>query len=224
MAYILSIDSSTDQGSVALHLDGKLLSSIEIHKERTHASHLAPAITHLLNICNLEMKELHAVAFSGGPGSYTGLRIGAGLAKGLCFSLDIPLIHVNTLQIIAKGSEIKGIDKPLYIPMIDARRMEVYTAVFNQDFEQITPTEAHIITETSFYDYTQNQTVVFAGNGSDKAQGIISGSTIFVQDVIPHAGKMGTFAFKKFQNNEIEGPNWEPHYLKEFQPGKPKKV
>lgn len=229
MPIILSIETSTKACSAAIHQDGKLLSISELYHEKSSSGMLTTLIEHVVRTAALTLQELNAIAVAKGPGSYTGLRIGVSTAKGLCFTLEKPLIAVNTLESMAKSLSI--IHYPLSIllcPMLDARRMEVYCAVYQADtMEQIEPTQAKIIDETSFADLLQNHKVIFFGDGAEKCRGTLESNpnAIFLNETIfPSAKSVGVLATRAFENNQFENvADFEPYYLKEFVGTTPKK-
>jgi tRNA threonylcarbamoyladenosine biosynthesis protein TsaB len=219
MALILSIETSTSVCSIALHDEGKLIVSNEIYFERSHSGSLLSIIHNALKYAHLKIKDLSAIAISKGPGSYTGLRIGTSTAKGLCFSLDIPLISVNTLYAMAFGMNIFNTEQFLLCPMLDARRMEIYCMVLNENLEVLKETEALILTDNSFEAILKNKKVLFFGNGSDKAKNLLinNENSRFVTDYNPLAIHVGAIAINKFSRNEFENIEYfEPYYLKDF--------
>lgn len=222
MAYILNIETSTKNCSVSLSKNGKVIALKEINDGNySHAEKLHVFIDAVLNEVGIKMQQLNAIAISKGPGSFTGLRIGVSAAKGLCFALDIPLISIDTLlslskQVVAEDGYI--------IPMLDARRMEVYSAIYNKDNKQIREIEAQILDETSFQNYLEKKHVYFIGDGVPKTKELISHpNAIFIDDKLPSANEMGMLAFQKFQQNDIENSAYfEPFYLKDFVANKKK--
>jgi tRNA threonylcarbamoyladenosine biosynthesis protein TsaB len=223
MATILSLETSTNVCSVALHDDGKLVASSEIHIEQSHASKLALLIDDLKRLSDFPLNKLAAVAISSGPGSYTGLRIGTSTAKGLCYALNIPLIAVGTLDLLASHVNKYNLTENLLIPMIDARRMEVYCQVTNAKLYNITPVEAKIIDESSFVDLLESNQITFFGNGADKCQEVIKHkNAFFLKEVYPSAIQLGRIAFEKFSEQKSEDlSSFEPFYLKDFIAKKP---
>ncbi|HBI01364.1 MAG TPA: tRNA (adenosine(37)-N6)-threonylcarbamoyltransferase complex dimerization subunit type 1 TsaB [Flavobacterium sp.] len=215
MAYILNIETSTKNCSVALAKDGEMIVCREIAEMGySHAEKLHVFIEEILSEANLKFSDLNAVAVSQGPGSYTGLRIGVSAAKGLCYALDIPLIAVDTLEVLA--SQI-AIEEGVIVPMIDARRMEVYSAIFDKNHQKIRETKAEILTEDSFSDI--NQTIYFIGDSSQKAKTLLQKDNfVFVDDVIyPSAKQMTKKSYTLFTNNRFEDVAYfEPLYLKDF--------
>ncbi|MEP5613824.1 MAG: tRNA (adenosine(37)-N6)-threonylcarbamoyltransferase complex dimerization subunit type 1 TsaB [Cyclobacteriaceae bacterium] len=216
MALILSIETSTDVCSVALHRSGELLKS-QIHQiEKSHSSLLPGIACEIIEEAELAFPDLDAVAISAGPGSYTGLRIGVTTAKGFCFASNIPFISVDTLDVVIAAVDGKFKGDHNLCPMLDARRMEVYTKMVNQDLVEVWPLQAKILTETSFKEIT-DPTYIF-GNGMAKFREIVNqDNLIFIEEIIPDARNMGQLAFRKFENSEFEDVAYfEPKYLKEW--------
>lgn len=215
MTYILNIETATKNCSVALAKDGEILFCKEIAEEGySHAEKLHVFIQSVLEKASLSFKDLSAVAVSQGPGSYTGLRIGVSSAKGLCLALSIPLIAVDTLQVLA--AQVK-VNSGLIVPMIDARRMEVYTAVFDAHLQKLSVVKPEILTENSFQDL--QETVYFIGDCAEKAKTVLKKENfIFLEKVIyPSAREMALLSFNLFQQNKVESVAYfEPFYLKEF--------
>jgi tRNA threonylcarbamoyladenosine biosynthesis protein TsaB len=215
MTYILNIETSTKNCSVALAKDGEAVVCKEIAEMGySHAEKLHVFIEEILSEANLQFSDLNAIAVSQGPGSYTGLRIGVSAAKGLCYALDIPLIAVDTLEVLA--SQI-SIEEGMIIPMIDARRMEVYSAIFDKNYQKIRDTKAEILTEESFSDF--NQMIYFVGDSSQKAKAILQKENfIFEENVIyPSANQMIKKSYTLFTKNHFEDVAYfEPFYLKDF--------
>lgn len=219
---ILQIDTSTTVCSVALSENGRTLSVIDLDEANVHASKLTVLIEQILKDTGRSIKELAAVAVSMGPGSYTGLRIGVSTAKGLCYGLDIPLIAINTLESLFWGySTQHGLkEDEAYIPMLDARRMEVYSAVYNYRSELLSPTAAEII-DVHHYDalLTTCERIFLFGSGADKFDELFK-STDRIQVVTGFKGSasfLSTLVFAKFNKNEFEDiAYFEPFYLKDF--------
>jgi tRNA threonylcarbamoyladenosine biosynthesis protein TsaB len=218
MNLILSLETSGKVCSVAIHDDAKLLATSELHIEQSHASKLAVLIDEVRKLSGIEFSQLKAVAISSGPGSYTGLRIGTSTAKGLCFSLAIPLIAVGSLDLLSFQMKDINYQEALLCPMIDARRMEVYCMVTDASLNPLQPVEAKIVDELSFSNYLDKSTILFFGDGSEKCKNVIRHpNAFFIDGVYPRALHLGLLAFEKFKKNEIEDlVNVEPHYLKEF--------
>ena len=225
MPYILNIETATQHCSVGLALDGKIIAIRESDEKNIHAAKVTVFSEEVCHEGGIEMNELSAVAVSMGPGSYTGLRIGVSAAKGFCYALDIPLIAIPTLQSIALSAmNIAADDKALYCPMIDARRMEVYSALFDSDNDQVRKTEALIIDEQSFDEELRKSKIIYCGDGAEKCRDILdSKGMIFLDDVKPSAVSMAVIAAQKFNERSFEDlAYFEPFYLKDFIAGAPK--
>ena len=199
MTKILHIETATQICSVALSENEKIITSKSSDEKNAHSRILTVFIEEILDSNNLKPQDLDAIAVSMGPGSYTGLRIGVSTAKGLCYSLDKPLIAVSTLQAMAWGMVEKTdrkLQKALFCPMIDARRMEVYAAIFNQSNIQEREILAEIIDENSFADLLQTNEVLFAGDGAEKCKEILSPNpnAHFINDFVPSAEYMAAIA------------------------------
>ena len=215
MANILNIETSTTNCSVALLVNGEHIVLKEDNSSSySHAERLHVYIDEVLTSAQISRDELHAVAVSKGPGSYTGLRIGVSAAKGLCYALDIPLISVPTLEILAHKVALQ---KGYIVPMLDARRMEVYSAVFDTNYKFIEPTSAKVLDTSSYNDILQNQPVYFVGNGVEKTQSIINHPNAHFDAHFPSAQQMCGLSFSKFQAENFENlAYFEPFYLKDF--------
>jgi tRNA threonylcarbamoyladenosine biosynthesis protein TsaB len=229
MPIILSIETSTKACSAAIHQDGKLLSISELHNEKSSSGMLTTLIEHVVKTAGFTLHDLDAIAVAKGPGSYTGLRIGASTAKGLCFTLEKPLIAINTLEAMAfsNHSSFPIPHASLLVPMLDARRMEVYCAVYQVDtMDLVEPTQAKIIDETSFADLLQNHQIVFFGDGAEKCKAIlgVNENAFFLNETLnPSAKSVGALATKAFENKQFENvADFEPYYLKEFMATTPK--
>jgi tRNA threonylcarbamoyladenosine biosynthesis protein TsaB len=218
MALLLSLETSTKICSVAVHFNSDLISSTELHIEQSHASRLAPLIEATLKVAGVERSQLNAVVVSSGPGSYTGLRIGVSTSKGLCYALRIPLIAVNTLDLMAYEVSRLNNTNTLLCPMIDARRMEVYCKVTDNDLKEVLPVEARVIDENTFKDILQSNQIYFFGDGSRKCQPVISHSNAgFLDGIYPKASLLGKLGYQKLiQNNTEDLVSFEPFYLKQF--------
>ncbi len=217
---ILCIETATTNCSVALGKEGKLVALKEDYSsDYSHAERLHLFIDAILRENDLESKDLSGVAVSKGPGSYTGLRIGVSAAKGLCFSLDIPLISIPTLTSLARQVDVEAGE--FIIPLLDARRMEVYTAGFNSSFDQVFDTRAQILEEDAFAAYLDKGVVTFIGNGVEKFQKICRHeNAVFIKGKLPSAAEMPSIAFEKFQKSDFEDVAYfEPYYLKDFKAG-----
>jgi tRNA threonylcarbamoyladenosine biosynthesis protein TsaB len=222
LAVILNIETTTTNCSVSLSKQGETLVLKELNdKNYSHAESLHVFIDDVLNSASVSLSQIDAVAVSKGPGSYTGLRIGVSAAKGLCFSLEKPLISVSTLKALAH--QVKATNGVI-VPMLDARRMEVYSAVFDSSYNEIRAIEAQILDENSFKDYLAKSKVYFVGNGVEKAQTIIQHeNAVFIEDRLPSANEMSMLAYDKYKKNDIEDVAYfEPYYLKDFIALKPK--
>ena len=222
MALILNIETTTTNCSVSLSYEGEILVLKEDNNANySHAEWLHVFIEDIIASSNYQLKDIDAVAVSKGPGSYTGLRIGVSAAKGLCFALDKPLISISTLEALAhQVSATEGV----IIPMLDARRMEVYSAIFDSSYKEIRKIEAQILDETSFVSYLEKGLVYFVGNGVEKTKTLLtSANAVFVDDKLPSAREMGAIAEIKYKKNDIEDVAYfEPYYLKDFIALKPK--
>ena len=218
MALILSIETSTAVCSVALHENGTLLSVMELHQEYSHASKLAPLVNELIRVSDVKLEKVNAIAVSAGPGSYTGLRIGTSLAKGLCYALDIPLVAVPTLKVLAAGVAKFHFGDNFLCPMIDARRMEVYCQLFRENLDEYEPVKSVIVDGSSFEKYLEVKPVIFLGNGAFKCREVIVHENAkFLPDMNPSAAVLGELAYEKFNRGDLENLfDFVPHYLKEF--------
>ncbi|MBL4676187.1 MAG: tRNA (adenosine(37)-N6)-threonylcarbamoyltransferase complex dimerization subunit type 1 TsaB [Mucilaginibacter sp.] len=218
---ILQIETATTSCSVALSANGEVLAYKEINERNIHAEVITLYIDELIKQQNASYSDIDAIAVSCGPGSYTGLRIGVSTAKGLCFALDKPLIAINTLEAMASGIAKKdGVEADaLLCPMIDARRMEVYTAVYKADGTLLKPTAAEIITAESFADLLKGKHVLLFGDGAAKCMDILgkNPNAIFDTDFANSARDLTQLAQQKFANKQFEDVAYfEPYYLKDF--------
>ena len=215
MSIILNIETATKNCSVALAKEGKTIACKEIAEQNfSHAEKLHVFIEELLTENNLQFSDLNAIAVSQGPGSYTGLRIGVSSAKGFCYAMNIPMIAVDTLQLLAKQIQIED---GIIIPMIDARRMEVFTAIYNKNHQQVRSTQAEIIDETSYQEITE--TIHLVGDGTEKFKNtLIDTKFVFHSDVVfPSANEMSQLSFDKYQIRDfVDVAYFEPYYLKDF--------
>lgn len=224
MSLILGIETATKICSVAISRDEKLLALKEIGGEYSHSENLNHFIELACAEAKITLNQLDAIVVSKGPGSYTGLRIGVSTAKGLCYGLDKPLIAVDTLKAMVVGvtdslpfGEVQG--GALFCPMIDARRMEVYTALYNSKFELIEPISAKIIDENSFAHFLDKNKVVFFGDGAEKCKSLLNNhpNAVFIDNVEPSAKYVNQLASSKFKQGIFEDVAYfEPYYLKEF--------
>ncbi|MES2863303.1 MAG: tRNA (adenosine(37)-N6)-threonylcarbamoyltransferase complex dimerization subunit type 1 TsaB [Bacteroidota bacterium] len=215
MSLILNVETATKNCSVALAKEGKTIAIREIATENfSHAEKLHVFIEELFSETNLKLQDLNAIAVSQGPGSYTGLRIGVSAAKGLCYALSIPLISVDTLELLARKLTVA---EGIIVPMIDARRMEVFCAFFDNNYNKIRETKAEIIDETSYQDFSE--TLHLIGDGAMKFKDILTDVKFqyYPEIEFPSATEMAQVSFQKFQNNQLEDVAYfEPFYLKDF--------
>jgi tRNA threonylcarbamoyladenosine biosynthesis protein TsaB len=224
MGLILCLETATKVCSVSLAKDGEVIDTIDHFSENySHAERLNGLLLDLLKQTNTSLNDLDAVAISEGPGSYTGLRIGTSTAKGLCYALDIPLIAVNSLKALA--AEKSG-QEMLVCPMFDARRMEVYSAIFDPEMNELEATRAVVIDQVSYQDFLKDHPVCFVGPGAEKCQEAIQHeNAIFDLTVKVSAKGMVRFAHEKFVAQEfVDLAYFEPFYLKDFIAGTPKKI
>jgi len=224
---ILQIETATASCSVALAKDGCILAVREINQRNIHAEVITVFIDELIASAAISYQDLDAIAVSSGPGSYTGLRIGISTAKGLCFALDKPLIAVETLEAMTLGvihARKGGMEKDLLLcPMIDARRMEVFTAIFTPDGRKIRPTTAEIITGDSFANLLGNNKILFFGDGAEKCREVLSknANARFLPGFLNSAVHLTQRATEKFNKKEFEDVAYfEPYYLKDFIAGR----
>lgn len=216
MSYILNIETATTNCSVSLSKEGETLVLKEDYNSNySHAESLHLFIDAVFKEAKLKPQDIDAIAVSKGPGSYTGLRIGVSAAKGLCFSLDKPLISIDTLESLAHQLTI---DSGCIVPMLDARRMEVYASVYDKDHKQVRAIEAQILDEHSFRDFLEVGKVYFIGNGVEKTKQIITHpNAVFIENKLPSANEMGKLADDKCKIGELEDVAYfEPFYLKDF--------
>lgn len=230
MALILNLETSTTVCSVSLSKDGQLLAVKEQNGDYSHAENLTLFIEDVIQQANIKLSDVDAIAVSKGPGSYTGLRIGVSTAKGLCYSLNRPLIAISTLQHISLSvsedsqSQISNLQS-LFCPMLDARRMEVYCAMFDSLNNEIRPTTAEIVDEHSFSELLNKNMIYFFGDGAAKCKSVLSANknAVFIDDVFPSAKNMISLSEQAFVNKEFEDVAYfEPFYLKDFVAGKKK--
>ncbi|MCK0178568.1 tRNA (adenosine(37)-N6)-threonylcarbamoyltransferase complex dimerization subunit type 1 TsaB [Flavobacteriaceae bacterium S0862] len=222
MAYILNIETSTTNCSVSLSNKGETVVLKEDYNSNySHAERLHIYIDDVLKEADVSLNELDAIAISKGPGSYTGLRIGVSAAKGLCFALDVPLIAIPTLESLAHQVST---ETGVIVSMLDARRMEVYSGVFDANHSQIRETQAQILNETSFNEYLESGKVFFVGNGVAKTKELLThANAVFIEDKLPSANNMSQLAYQKYKKSDIEDVAYfEPYYLKDFIALKPK--
>jgi len=215
LTYILNIETATKNCSVSLAKDGKTILTKEIAEQGySHAEKLHVFMEEILNETGISARDLKAIAVSKGPGSYTGLRIGVSSAKGLCYALGIPLISVSTLQVLAKQVVIEN---GFIVPMIDARRMEVYSAIFNKNHQNIKEVQAEVLTDNSYAEF--DDPIYFIGDCQEKCHTVLTKPNfIFLPEIVfPSSKEMSQLSFEKFTNNDFEDVAYfEPFYLKDF--------
>lgn len=216
MAVILCLETSTTNCSVAIAVDGEIIALQEDNNNKySHAEKLHSFIDQVLAESRTLKSSLQAIAVSKGPGSYTGLRIGVSAAKGLCFAIDVPLIAIPTLEALAHQAVIEN---GCIISMLDARRLEVYAAVFSSDNNQIRETKAEVLDENSYDDYLKTNKVCFIGDGVQKFKALCKHkNAVFIDNKLPSAKQIGALAELKYHKNDFEDVAYfEPYYLKDF--------
>ena len=215
MIYILNIETATKQCSVSVSNNNELIALRELAEENfNHAEKLHVFIEEVMTESNIKLSDLNAVSVSKGPGSYTGLRIGVSTAKGLCYALDIPLIAIDTLQIIAKQIQIS---EGIIQPMIDARRMEVFTASFDKNYQIVGQTKALVLDENSFEDIQEK--IHFIGDGAEKSEAVLKSERFVFYSHLkyPSAKEMVELSYDAYLNKKFEDVAYfEPYYLKDF--------
>jgi tRNA threonylcarbamoyladenosine biosynthesis protein TsaB len=215
VSYILNLETATKNCSVSLAKNGATVLCKQMdEKGYSHAEKLHVFIEAVLKDAGVGFNKLDAIAVSQGPGSYTGLRIGVSAAKGLCFALDIPLIAIDTLAVLA--AQVSNNDGVI-IPMIDARRMEVYSAVFNSNQVKISEVKAEVVSEESYQEY--NETIYFVGDCQEKCKTVLTKSNfVFLEDIVyPSANEMSLLSYEKYKKNDtVDVAYFEPYYLKDF--------
>ncbi|HNP23110.1 MAG TPA: tRNA (adenosine(37)-N6)-threonylcarbamoyltransferase complex dimerization subunit type 1 TsaB [Panacibacter sp.] len=222
MALILNIDTATEFASVCIANDHHVLAMEKSVDQKSHASFIQPAIKRLAATAGIDLSAIDAVAATAGPGSYTGLRVGLSTAKGLCYALKKPLILLNTLEVmaasvVAHSSAINVEEKVLYCPMIDARRMEVFAAVYHKDISVQVPPCAIILDGNSFEQLLLRHKIIFSGSGHKKLQNILSSSNAIFSEHIQDASALSLRSLLKFKQNDFADLAYsEPFYLKEF--------
>ena len=216
LSIILNIETATKNCSVSIAKNGEILALKELNNgSYSHAEVLHVYIEEVVDKAKINLKNIDAVAVSKGPGSYTGLRIGVSAAKGLCFAFDKPLISIDTLTSL---SHAISVEDGIIVPMIDARRMEVYCSVFNQNHEQIREIKAEVIDENSFLNFLKETKVYFLGDGAAKCKEIITHKNAkFIEAKFPSAKEMALLSYNKYKKSDIENVAYfEPFYLKDF--------
>lgn len=218
MAFILHIETALENASVLLLNEREIIASEISTEQKNHASFLFVAIQQVLNKASLSLQNIDAISVSNGPGSYTGLRVGLSAAKGLCYSLQKPLILLSTLELMAV-QQINNIEKNqevLFCPMIDARRMEVYCGIFNNKLEPILPLQACILEENSFSDILEKNKIIFFGSGSNKFQKLTKSNHSIFSDFNNSMNGLVNYISKAYQNQAFSNISYcEPFYLKE---------
>ncbi len=219
MAYLLHIESTSTVCSVAVSKDAELIALKEINNGYTHAENLHVFIEQLLFETSLQVKDLNAISVSSGPGSYTGLRIGFSAAKGLAYALHIPLITIETLKALSSRVINTENKNAVYCPLLDARRMEVYCAIYDNQLNEILPVRALVLNEESIQVFNQNKDIYFFGDGMPKAKKLLQTmpNVHFIDDITASATYMISLAFKKYSAQDFADVAYvEPNYLKEF--------
>ncbi|MGZ4044488.1 MAG: tRNA (adenosine(37)-N6)-threonylcarbamoyltransferase complex dimerization subunit type 1 TsaB [Bacteroidia bacterium] len=219
MALILNIETATTVCSVSVSDNDKVITYEEVNGGYTHAENLHVFIKEVMLQGGLKFNQLNAVSVSKGPGSYTGLRIGVSAAKGLAYALKIPLIAIDTLKIMAQASIAKAHANALYCPMLDARRMEVYCALYDNHLNTILPVNALIVDADSIKMFEKGKKVIFFGDGMPKCKEILDSlpAVDFIDDIVPSSECMPSLAFKAYNQKQFENTAYfEPYYLKEF--------
>ncbi|MEM7656114.1 MAG: tRNA (adenosine(37)-N6)-threonylcarbamoyltransferase complex dimerization subunit type 1 TsaB [Bacteroidota bacterium] len=224
--YVLAIHTATPIGSVAVFAQDQLMGHIEIRQEKSHAKRLTPMIQDLLKQTGIQKQALSAIAVIKGPGSYTGLRVGVSTAKGLCMALGLPLLSVDSL--VALASQVQALAQQLQAricPLIDARRMEVYTAMYDSQLAPFSPIQAKILDDAFFQEHLAQQRVIFLGNGTQKSLPIFEAhaNALLLPNALSSASSIGGLLWQKYQSNQVEDLlTFEPYYLKDFVATKPK--
>ncbi len=220
MSRILCVDTSSFICSVSVFENLSLISSNSSEVEKSHSKLIIQLIDQSLKDAKIKINELDAFAVSMGPGSYTGLRIGVSTIKGLCYSLEKPLISINTLEILSKSAlnHINNYNDFFICPMIDARRMEVFTKMLDNDFNEVEKDKALILDDKSFNDICGGKSIYFFGDGSNKFQKITNNKNFhFIDNIISSSKHMGELANIKYENNQFENlTTFEPFYIKDF--------
>lgn len=228
MALLLHIDTATEHASICLSNNSQIISYAENTDPKNHGAFLQPAIQQLFENTSYQLSDIDAISVSNGPGSYTGLRVGLASAKGLCFALNKPLIALNTLQIMAQAAishvqKNELLDSYLFCPLIDARRMEVFTAIYDAQLNIVLQPMASIVNETSFQEVLNSNKIVFTGSGHHKLQTVLQHPNALYFNIQHNASNMVSLAEKNIKvNNTTNVAYTEPFYIKEFfDPKKP---
>ncbi len=215
MALILNIDTALDAASICLAKNGEVISISKNEKQEDHAAWMHLTIKQMFQNSGISINNLDAVAVSIGPGSYTGLRIGLAAAKGICYALNKPLIAVNTLLMMANAAQGESTD--LLCPMIDARRMEVFTAIYSNNLQVIMEPKALVLNEKSFAQELSNNKICFFGSGSEKFRSVCNNANVVFSNIISNASHMIPLSEKYFIEKQFADLAYtEPLYLKEF--------
>ena len=223
MGLLLHIDTATEYASVCLSKDGISIGFAANADQKNHGSFLQPAIQNIFKTIDFSLNDIDAISVSNGPGSYTGLRVGLASAKGLCYALNKPLITINTLEIIANAAienmlQNESIESSmLFCPLIDARRMEVFTAIYNQSLKNIETPSAKILDETTFTHILKQHKIVFCGSGSEKLKTVLQHPSAIFSSMQHNSSHLINIAEQQFENKNYANLAYiEPYYLKEF--------
>lgn len=223
MNYLLNIHTSTETAIVNLCNSGEVITTVTNDEQKRHAAYLHPAIRQVLTDNSVKLNDLKAIGVTAGPGSYTGIRVGLATAKGLCYALNIPLLLFNTLEVMSFSAiESIGDTKALYCPMIDARRMEVFTGVYDHQLNEMSPPSSVILNENSFGDLLRQYPIYFFGSGSGKFKHLAKNSynsykMSFEEGLNITSRSICSFSWIKFQSGDFENPSRaRPFYLKDF--------
>lgn len=216
MSHLLHINTALETASLSVSLEDKVISERKSHNQKEHAAFLHVAIDEMLREHDMAPSQLSGVSVISGPGSYTGLRVGMACAKGLCFALSIPLINVNTLEWMAAAAHDD--ERDLFCPMIDARRMEVFTAMYDRRKKCVLLPQALILTSESFSDWLEDRKILFFGNGAEKFRELVSHPNASFGTVTSGAEELAVMAWRKYVHSEFSDLTYaEPLYVKEFQ-------
>jgi tRNA threonylcarbamoyladenosine biosynthesis protein TsaB len=217
MAYLLIIDTSTELATVCISKDSKVLAYEQNSSQRDHAAFVQPAIQKLIDRTKIKLKTIDCVAVAGGPGSYTGIRVGMASAKGLCYALDVPFIIMNTLEIMALSAIMEFPNETLYCPMIDARRMEVFAAVYDNSLNEVITTKSVILHKDSFKDIEPEKRMLFTGSGSKKSELLLERGNAGFDQVEIKAEALAKIAERKYSQSDFSDIHLsEPLYIKDF--------
>ncbi len=214
---ILNIDTALEQAIISLSEGGKILDFIINNEPKGHASILHLAIRDLLKKYSIHPKHLDAIALTAGPGSYTGLRVGMAAAKGLCYALNIPMITIGTLELMATNAILEDYEEVMYCPMIDARRMEVYTALYDKKLNELMPPCSIILDEQTFGEELKKGKIIFFGNGALKFTMLQKHGSAMFKNIQMNPQTMAVISFEKFNKKEFSNTtDNQPLYIKEF--------